>query len=160
MHALVRVTIVRHPRSRSLVNSIQVQIPNNTDTTYWCAATELPQEVQQRQQYVIRVRRSHASTVTILILMIGIRSKICIGKFGTRRWAIPELKTKSLFNAARTVPLFRVLMNIITWFNIILACFCVYYCLTIAMTRKTMDIITVLLLYLFIIPRLCLCKIS
>jgi len=39
----------------SLVISMQVEIPN-TDTTYWCAAAELPQEVQQRQQYVIRVR--------------------------------------------------------------------------------------------------------
>jgi len=34
---------------------MQVQIPNNTDTTYWCATTELPQEVQQSRKYVIRV---------------------------------------------------------------------------------------------------------
>jgi len=39
----------------------QVEIPN-TDTTYWCAAAELPQEVQQRQQYVVRV----SSRITIV----------------------------------------------------------------------------------------------
>ena len=43
----------------------QVEIPN-TDTTYWCAAAELPQEVQQRQQYVVRV----SSRITIVELWL------------------------------------------------------------------------------------------
>ena len=33
---------------------VQAQIPN-ADTTYWCAAYELPQEVQQQERYIIRV---------------------------------------------------------------------------------------------------------
>ena len=33
---------------------LQAQIPT-ADTTYWCAAYELPQEVQQQERYVIRV---------------------------------------------------------------------------------------------------------
>ena len=37
---------------------MQVQIPNDTDTTYWCATTELPQEVQRSRKYVIRVSSS------------------------------------------------------------------------------------------------------
>ena len=33
---------------------VQAQIPS-ADTTYWCAAYELPQEVQQQERYIIRV---------------------------------------------------------------------------------------------------------
>ena len=33
---------------------MQVTIPND-DTTYWCAALELPQEVQQQRQYIVKV---------------------------------------------------------------------------------------------------------
>ena len=36
---------------------VQAQIPT-ADTTYWCAAYELPQEVQQQERYIIRVSTS------------------------------------------------------------------------------------------------------
>ena len=35
----------------------QVTIPND-DTTYWCAALELPQEIQQQKQYVVKVPKN------------------------------------------------------------------------------------------------------
>ena len=40
----------------------QVTIPN-IDTTYWCAALEIPQEIQQQRQYIIRVRNTSFCTL-------------------------------------------------------------------------------------------------
>lgn len=37
--------------------TMQVPIPGDDDTTYWCAALELPAEIQQQKQYIIRVWR-------------------------------------------------------------------------------------------------------
>ena len=39
---------------------IQVTIPSD-DTTYWCAALELPQEIQQQKHYIVKVLQHHVN---------------------------------------------------------------------------------------------------
>ena len=46
---------IMHGRVIDII-SLQVAIPAD-DTTYWCYATQLPQEVRDQQRYITRVRK-------------------------------------------------------------------------------------------------------
>ena len=35
--------------------SLQLTIPHDSDTTYWCSAFELPPEVRERERYIFKV---------------------------------------------------------------------------------------------------------
>ena len=47
------LSVLKHCYSNIIIH-MQIVIPSG-DTTYWCAAFELPQDIQNQERYIIRV---------------------------------------------------------------------------------------------------------
>lgn len=57
---------------------MQVTIPSS-DTTYWCAAFQIPQEVQNQERYIIRVRGYTISYCTADVCSLSVYIlRVCI----------------------------------------------------------------------------------